>query len=305
MSASADRLKSLLSEDRNLVLGSQILLGFLYRITFEPGYAGLGEATRRVHAGAILLLVAGIACLIATSPFHRIAQGGDATAAMEHFTRRMMLVALVAFDLALGAALFVALGREAPVPLAAAAAVAASLIAAAFWFGPMLRRRRLMPFGDDVPLSTKDKINELLTEVRIELPGVQALLGFQFAAYFTAAYDKLSVFAKTVHTGSLLLLSLSMVLLMAPAPFHQFGQAGEPTTRSERAAERFLLSALPPFGLGVSGDLLVVVDKPFGRLPAILAGGTSFVLIMALWFAVPVVARRRKARRRQTASAGS
>ena len=32
-------------------------------------------------------------------------------------------------------------------------------------------------------VSLKDRVGDLMTETRIVLPGVQALLGFQFAAY--------------------------------------------------------------------------------------------------------------------------
>ena len=44
------------------------------------------------------------------------------------------------------------------------------------------------------PLSTK--VDQLLTEARIIIPGAQALLGFQFAVTLTRAFEQLPVFAK-------------------------------------------------------------------------------------------------------------
>jgi hypothetical protein len=37
----------------------------------------------------------------------------------------------------------------------------------------------------------KDKIQQVLTEIRVALPGAQALLGFQFTSLFMEAFQKL------------------------------------------------------------------------------------------------------------------
>src|SRR4051794_27205824 len=91
--------------------------------------------------------------------------------------------------------------------------------------------------NEKVPLT--EKISELLSEACIVLPGAQALLGFQFAAYLTEPFEKLSMTAKAVHTVSLLLIALSMILLMSPAPYHRLGENGEDTEHFDRIGVRF------------------------------------------------------------------
>jgi Family of unknown function (DUF6328) len=59
------------------------------------------------------------------------------------------------------------------------------------------------------------------------LPGSQALLGFQLAIVLTQAFEKLPPALKMVHGAALLFISLSIVLLMAPAAYHRIVYKGE------------------------------------------------------------------------------
>jgi len=145
-------------------------------------------------------------------------------------------------------------------------------------------------------VSTEEKITELLTESRIILPGVQALLGFQFASYLTQAFEKLSPAAKAVNTGSLLLLVLAMVLLMTPAPYHRLAEGGESTEHFERVASRLVLAALSPLALGVAGDAFVVTEVALGNVAGIALAFACAAGMVGLWFGVPLLAARRDPR---------
>ena len=158
-------------------------------------------------------------------------------------------------------------------------------------------------------MSTKDRIKELLEESRIVLPGVQALLGFQFAAYLSDSYAKLPQASQTAHSAALVLLLVSMVLLMAPAPFHRIACGGEPTPLADKVGVGFVLAALPPLALAVALDFYIVLQKVSGdgRLSA-WAGGASALVCLLLWFGLPLAARGRPAGagdRSQRASARS
>lgn len=141
-------------------------------------------------------------------------------------------------------------------------------------------------------VSTKESITELLTEARIVLPGVQALLGFQFASYLTSAFEKLPPAAKLVNTGSLLLLVLAMVLLMTPAPYHRLAEGGEHTKHFERVTERLVLAALVPLALGVAGDVFVVTSVVLGSWAGATIALSCACGMAALWFGLPLMARR-------------
>ena len=86
----------------------------------------------------------------------------------------------------------------------------------------------------------KDKINDVLTEARVILPGSQAVLGFQFIVMLGPGFDKLPRASQWVHLASLSLMALSTILLMTPAAYHRIVEGGESTQRFLRFASRAL-----------------------------------------------------------------
>ncbi|MFL5334020.1 MAG: DUF6328 family protein, partial [Geminicoccaceae bacterium] len=224
-----DKLKTSFSETRNVVLGAQILLGFQYNAVFRPGFEHLSGTARWTEAVALGLLLAVMLLLMAPTPFHHIAQHGEATARQLRFNELMIGWALLPFALALGANLFMATERPLGVATSVTLAVAGCAAALFSWFGIELMLATKRHAGgehggsqdEEQPTQLRDKINQLLEESRIVLPGAQALLGFQFAAYLTDSFDRLPAGSKLVHTASLLLMALAVILLMTPAPLHR------------------------------------------------------------------------------------
>jgi hypothetical protein len=68
--------------------------------------------------------------------------------------------------------------------------------------------------ASSTPLKTK--IEQLLTEARLIIPGGQALLGFQFVGMLTSAFDRLPESAKMVHALALCLIEMNVIIMMTP-----------------------------------------------------------------------------------------
>jgi hypothetical protein len=228
--------------------------------------------------------------MVAPVSFHEIAQSGQATAAQDAFTRTAMVLALVPFAAAIGMNLVVALGPIWGSGPSITAAILASTAALLCWFGVAMVMKHRSPTGPagagQVDLSTR--ISQMISETRIVLPGVQALLGFQYAAYLTEPFRTLGASGKIVHTASLFLLLASMIVLMAPAPFHRIAERGLDTERVLTVGVRLILSGLALLGVALAGDfyvaLLVVTDAvQTSAIAAILAGAA----LLAAWFALP------------------
>jgi hypothetical protein len=66
----------------------------------------------------------------------------------------------------------------------------------------------------------------MLTEARVLLPGVQALLGFQLIAVLTKPFEQLPIAFKIIHAGGLVMLAVAIVSLLAPAALHRRAIAG-------------------------------------------------------------------------------
>jgi hypothetical protein len=131
----------------------------------------------------------------------------------------------------------------------------------------------------------KERITHVLDELRVVLPGTQALIGFQFVAIFSQGFTSLPLWARYVHLASLGLTTLTTVLLMAPAARHRIVEEGQDTEALHRFASRMLLVAMATLALGVCGDLFVVLDAvtkaPFPSLAVSLA---SLAGIYITWF---------------------
>src|SRR4051794_7393182 len=77
-------------------------------------------------------------------------------------------------------------------------------------------------------------------------------------------------------------------------PYHRLAEDGENTEHFDRVGVRFVLGALVPLGLGLAGDLYVVLEKVSGSSGLALLGALAVVVgALLLWFALPLVARRR------------
>jgi hypothetical protein len=114
----------------------------------------------------------------------------------------------------------------------------------------------------DTPLQVK--IEQLLTEARVILPGAQALFGFQLAIVLTQAFEQLPKASIAVHAASLFLVALAVMMLMAPAPYHRIVYAGEDTEDMYRVGSALVTGAILPLGLGLAGNVYVVIAKISG-----------------------------------------
>src|SRR4051794_26511124 len=228
----SDKVKVALEETRILILGAQILLGFGFRGVFDDRFDQLPAYTRYADGVGLGLLVCAVGLLIASGPYHRIVEAGQDSGRLHRFATVIADLALLPFALALGISLFVGtegIFDDSTVSIAAGGAGAG--LALALWYGlPQLRKRfvgereRMITRGQsieraDTPLQVK--IEHLLMEARVVLPGAQALFGFQLAIVLTRAFEQLPKSSIVVHAASLFLVALAVMMLMAPTPYHR------------------------------------------------------------------------------------
>ena len=78
-----------------------------------------------------------------------------------------------------------------------------------------------MKAAESTTTTLKDKIEQVLTEARVVLPGVQALLGFQLSIMLMQGFESLPPSSRYIHLTSLALMTLSIILLISPAAYHR------------------------------------------------------------------------------------
>jgi hypothetical protein len=259
-----DKTKTALDELRMLMLGAQILLGFQFQAPFQNAFSELSFLEQGVEVIVLCIMVVVIALLITPSARHRIVEQGEATPTFNDFVTRVFLLTLAPFALALGLDLGVAMTRGAGTSVGIVAGMIGCLVALGMWYGPILLRDG----NGDATMATSDektptaaKIDYVLTEARVVLPGAQALLGFQLAIVLTNGFAELAAQAKALHCLALGLVALATMLLVTPATYHRIVYGGADVAEFYHVASRFVLVATVFLALGLAADIHVVIGK--------------------------------------------
>jgi uncharacterized protein DUF6328 len=313
MTSLSDKIKTAIDESRMLILGTQVLLGFQYRAFFEKGFEALPPASQYLELAGLAVLLLAIALIMWPSAYHRIVRKGNDANDVHEFATGVMDVALLPFGIALVLDFYVlsgkVLGKRGGIIMAALIGA----ISLAFWFGygfivrARQRRRRSRPSENHDAQRTQEgggmektpihkKVEQVLTEARVVLPGAQALMGFQFATILMEAFDKLPLSSKYIHLISLTLMGVSVILLMTPAAYHRIVERGEDTERFHDVASRLLVASMITLPIGICGDLFVVMRK---MTETVLVSLVSSLIMLGvfygLWFGFTIYRRSRTA----------
>jgi hypothetical protein len=296
------KIKIALDENRMSIMGVQILLGFQLQAPFQKLFEALPESLKYLSVVAFGLLTMAVALLIAPSAYHWIVTQGGAEARLEHGITHLVNIALALLALAIGLDLYLVgewvIGGLAG-PLLGLAFGACAFV---FWYGLELvqlarRHPRTPPSASSGSHGSKleDRINFVLTEARVVLPGVQALLGFQLVVVLTEAFDKLPTSSALIHLAALAAVAVSTVLLIAPAAHHRIVYGGEDSDEFPPIAGAYLLGATVFLALGMAGDWYVIAAKVlksefWGVVTAVLTACAC----LGLWHVLPLIARRQQ-----------
>jgi hypothetical protein len=286
-----DRLKTALDESRLLILGVQVLFGFQFEAAFQDLFADVPAGSRHVHCAGLMLLLAAMGLLIAPSLFHQIIHRGNSTPGAVRMATAFAGASLLPLTLGLGVAIFVTFEQlfNRGVGIAAGVSLAAIALLLLYGLGFALREKREQPMQDQpTGVSLKSKIEQMLTEARVIIPGAQALLGFQLIAVLTKAFSELPPFFRYIHCAALSAVALSVILLMTPAALHRIGFRGEDSPTFFRIGSRFVVAGSVPLAVGIAADVAVVFFKALGsENGAIVAGLVSLFGLLGLWLGYP------------------
>jgi hypothetical protein len=181
MSEKVDRrLKTALDETRLLILGVQILLGFEFQCVFQDGFDSLTQGSKQLSMSALGLILLSTAILIAPSMQHRIVEAGQSTPRLIRTTNMLSGAALIPLAIGMTLSAYIvtqrALGPAIGIATAALLFVASTLCWFGFEFFVGRYRGSEKMQTSSTPLKTK--IEQLLTEARLIIPGGQACSAF-------------------------------------------------------------------------------------------------------------------------------
>jgi hypothetical protein len=148
---------------------------------------------------------------------------------------------------------------------------------------------------DRQELSLNDATSHVLEECRTVVPGMQALFGFQLIAVFSNAFrEELSSIERVVHLAAILLVTVAIVLVMAPAALHRQTEPMAVSRRFIAISSRLLMASMAPLAAGICLEIYIVARIILGTsvIAAIIAV-LSLAVFVVFWLVVPRALRRR------------
>jgi hypothetical protein len=155
------------------------------------------------------------------------------------------------------------------------------------------RRASAEKRGED-PLERADRnMIEMLQELRVAQTGVQILFAFLLSLAFTDRFARIDEFQRWTYVVTLLLTAVTTALLVAPAAIHRmlFGRGVKAIT--VRIGHRLFVAGLASLALTLVGAVLLVLDVAVGHAFALWSSAVLLVVLVGLWFVLPLPVRAR------------
>jgi hypothetical protein len=293
------KVKTALNETRLLILGAQVLLGFQVQSVFQDGFVELTPLSRYLCLVGLASVILSITFLIMPSMEHRIVERGGSSTRILAATSFYTWLGLAPLALCFALAAYVVLDRHFCVLIGFIGGLSVGSACAVAWFGfeyliGLAPEKQAME-STRPPLATR--IEQLLTEARVIIPGAQAIFGFQFIAMLTTGFDRLPQASKIVHALALGLIAINIILLMMPAALHRLSYAGDDSKDFLRIGSIILITAPVFLASGIATETYVVLQKVIDSAGwSAAAACLTFFIIAFCWYAVPLMLRNRSRR---------
>jgi hypothetical protein len=146
---------------------------------------------------------------------------------------------------------------------------------------------------DDIDIT--ERIQHLLDEIRIVLPGTEVLFGFLLVAVFSESFDSLEPFLKYMHLASLGSVAITTIMLIDPSAYDRIAEQRENIQGFYTFTTQIVLLALIFLALGLSGIVFVVVFKAINSYSiASLFSGAVLILSYTIWFGYSLFRKNRR-----------
>jgi hypothetical protein len=130
---------------------------------------------------------------------------------------------------------------------------------------------------------------ELLNELRVVLPGVQALFGFLLIVPFNDRFASVTGSERGVYSLALLASAVACVLFITPAAFHRLRFRRHDKAQLLRIGNRCAIAGLLALAVAMISGVFLVTELLFGAAVAAVLTTVVALPIGALWWLVPLV----------------
>ncbi len=151
--------------------------------------------------------------------------------------------------------------------------------------------------GDGREETGKERLDrnfeELTGELRVVITGVQVLFAFLLVVPFDTGFAHVGTYERIVYFVTLLLASLAALCMIAPSAQHRFLFRHDDKRHIVFLSNEIVIVGLALLALAMCGCLLLVATTLFGVLAGVLTVALAALPFATLWFAVPLLRRRK------------
>jgi hypothetical protein len=135
--------------------------------------------------------------------------------------------------------------------------------------------------------------SDMLSEMRILLPGAQMLSAFLIILPFNGGFAKIVHLEKLLFLATFLFSLASLVLLSAPAIQHRLLRPLKDRARFKRIATRQIVAGAFALAIALVLGTDLVMSEVFGATVGLIVAAVMGLLIVCAWWLMPVYLKRR------------
>src|SRR5437899_5136956 len=134
---------------------------------------------------------------------------------------------------------------------------------------------------------------ELLNELRVVLPSVTVLLAFLLAVPFAKGWTRVTEFQRDVFVVAFLASAVSVAFLAAPSSYHRLRFHQGDKAQLVRLGNTLAIAGIAAAAVALEAVVLLVIDFVLSRGAAIAAAAALSVVVVSLWYLLPLRAALR------------
>jgi hypothetical protein len=139
---------------------------------------------------------------------------------------------------------------------------------------------------------------ELLNELRVALPGVQILFAFLLTVPFAQGFERVDGLQRALFYATLLCTAASTVCLIAPSATHRLRFHQGDRQYVIETANKYTIAGLAFLAVAIVLALVLITDFIYDGAAIFAFPAAIALLLVALWFARPLLRGARENARR-------
>ena len=142
--------------------------------------------------------------------------------------------------------------------------------------------------GEEARETRDRQMAEILQELRVAITGGQILFGFLLTVPFAQGWKETNDLQRTLYLVTLLAIAAATGCFIAPTAAHRIRFHQRDRSFLVAYGNRLAIAGLACLLVAMVSALLLVTDFVFSRTTALVASGAIAVLLLTLWFVVPL-----------------